>query len=645
MPQETGKGCCGLVPAPTVAAFDGRQRPVSVVIPSYARMEYLVWSLSLLLKLEPLERKGSEILVAHGSNASLAYVSGAACKAQPACHSPKVWHVDVIDLDASGIGVASRYFAAAKARNDILVHLDDDLVPSQTMLQDLVDKVASEAGFPSYPHAHAPGLYGASSQFRCCGVSGLLNCRYPRDSPTLVLTSLAACSKALNTRYLDFFDAYRPLLLLNRGNGEDITYSHFAWLQGRGAASDNVRHVGNCSSDAPSTANGSREAKPWQQGLRSRYRWGRTITNKCGPTAAKSTERTCSKGKGEFVPLKPMKMGVPTFSDKRDVVTHTKFKASRDAMCVALFSIQGSSHYPFAQLQESLLQATTRSPPMARVLPLQSIGATVVEAVSAVERELLAAYTANPKQSACACMRASNYSQQWGLIFVHVPKTGGTSIEEALLGGAVGPGTKLHSCHASLSDLLECTANSTPAFYVWRHPLDRLVSLFEYAKAGGNGERNDLLRYAWMRDRNFSNFVHELARIRGTLGQLPNIFKTQSSWMGYRKRATDERATISSATRRNGTQAEVIALHFHALTQGWRGLANQYPRLPQRIGHSRVSRHACWPSYYTDPLINELTRLLYEDDFELVHPSVVEDARSAAQACIMGQPRGLSLGS
>lgn len=79
MPQETGKGCCGLVPAPTVAAFDGRQRPVSVVIPSYARMEYLVWSLSLLLKLEPLERKGSEILVAHGSNASLAYVSGAAC--------------------------------------------------------------------------------------------------------------------------------------------------------------------------------------------------------------------------------------------------------------------------------------------------------------------------------------------------------------------------------------------------------------------------------------------------------------------------------------------------------------------------------------------------------------------------------------
>ena len=166
---------------------------MSVIVPSFARMAYLSWSLSNLLRLEPLKRARSEILVAHGSNASLAFSRGPNCQQWP-CKSAQVRHIDVVALDASGIRVASRYFAAGTARNEVLLHVDDDLVPTEWMLQQLIGRVARESGFPRYPQPHLPGLYGPSSFFRQCGAKGV-SCNYhPRGTP-LVLTNLAATSR------------------------------------------------------------------------------------------------------------------------------------------------------------------------------------------------------------------------------------------------------------------------------------------------------------------------------------------------------------------------------------------------------------------------------------------------------------------
>ena len=83
------------------------------------------------------------------------------------------------------------------------------------MLQALIDSVASEPGFPSYPAAYhtapaaylpspdtAPGLYGPSGFGRACGRAGYQRGRGTDPSAAAVLTNMAAASQALNRRYL-----------------------------------------------------------------------------------------------------------------------------------------------------------------------------------------------------------------------------------------------------------------------------------------------------------------------------------------------------------------------------------------------------------------------------------------------------------
>ena len=83
-----------------------------------SRLSSLNWVVSRLLNESVLRTPGSEILLAHGSNASLleAQRRDGAC---PACASPRVRHIDVVAIDATGLRVASRFFAAASAANQV----------------------------------------------------------------------------------------------------------------------------------------------------------------------------------------------------------------------------------------------------------------------------------------------------------------------------------------------------------------------------------------------------------------------------------------------------------------------------------------------------------------------------------------------
>ena len=123
--------------------------PVSVVIPSHARPHNLPHQLLWLLQLEPLHRAGSEIIISHGSLGSWeqrdAIDRGAAeaCAATtgappaaPGCADRPVRHVDSTARNAEHF-TAHRYFAAARSANEVLLHLDDDLVPGEAMLQAL----------------------------------------------------------------------------------------------------------------------------------------------------------------------------------------------------------------------------------------------------------------------------------------------------------------------------------------------------------------------------------------------------------------------------------------------------------------------------------------------------------------------------
>ncbi|KAL3893339.1 MAG: hypothetical protein SGPRY_014301, partial [Prymnesium sp.] len=84
--------------------------PVSVVIPSYARPHNLLALLPRLLPLEPLRAP---------------------------CTLALVRHIDAIDLNARWF-TAQRYHAAAGATNEVILHLDDDLLPGEATLQLLV---------------------------------------------------------------------------------------------------------------------------------------------------------------------------------------------------------------------------------------------------------------------------------------------------------------------------------------------------------------------------------------------------------------------------------------------------------------------------------------------------------------------------
>ena len=205
-----------------------------MIIPSYSRPSNLRHTVLWLLPLEPMQRQGSEIIITHGSAASYAaarhLVDGVRHLDYTTTNEDERWFV------------AQRYFAAAAAaHNNVLLHLDDDIVPGESMLQALIDAVALEPGFPLYVD-HAPGLYGPSGLSRSCGKSGYTRGYEPlaSEADRAVLTTLASCSKALNAKWLAVANrSFHPLLKRTRGNGEDLTYSFVAGRK-------HQRHLGRC---------------------------------------------------------------------------------------------------------------------------------------------------------------------------------------------------------------------------------------------------------------------------------------------------------------------------------------------------------------------------------------------------------------
>jgi len=124
---------------------------------------------------------------------------------------------------------ASRFFAAARARNEVVVTLDDDILPypSQiTLVATLGCDVARELATGGRQKA---AMY--SPQERHCdaeGYSELAPKRGRRRRPAILLTDFASFSRALTRRITEsgLFDArYAALMRATHGNGEDIAFS------------------------------------------------------------------------------------------------------------------------------------------------------------------------------------------------------------------------------------------------------------------------------------------------------------------------------------------------------------------------------------------------------------------------------------
>ena len=243
------------------AHISATAQPVSVVIASFARMANVPHAMHWLWQLEPMHRAASEVIVSHGSDASFAErrtideSTAALCgTASSRCaRVRRVRHFNSSSFNARWF-TAHRFFVAAQSANAVVLHLDDDLVPGEAMLQALIDRVALEPGFPLYGEGEGfggrdvkrslaggarpprPGLYGPSGLSRTCSSVG-----YKKGGEPAMLTSLAATSRALNRNFVRAFGDFAPLLAATRGNGEDLAFSMFARSEG-----GLVRSVGSC---------------------------------------------------------------------------------------------------------------------------------------------------------------------------------------------------------------------------------------------------------------------------------------------------------------------------------------------------------------------------------------------------------------
>lgn len=107
----------------------------------------------------------------------------------------------------------------------------------------------------------------------------------------------------------------------------------------------------------------------------------------------------------------------------------------------------------------------------------------------------------------CACQKLPkwmNVTNHKG-IFIHIPKTGGTTIERLM--GIKG------SCHATAADVRDCSPadyDNALTFAVLRNPIERAISIYRYAKSGGNKTRRDKDKFGWTTNLSFPDFVKAL---------------------------------------------------------------------------------------------------------------------------------------
>ena len=213
--------------------------------------------------------------------------------------------------------------------------------------------------------------------------------------------------------------------------------------------------------------------------------------------------------------------------------------------------------------------------------------------------------THNYTTAKCACTRWNNLVRfandtvaSTVPVFIHIPKTGGTTIE-SLLGFTT-------SCHATANDMQACNSSEYDKafkFTAIRHPIERAISLYRYAWSGGNGKRGDLEKYSWVKTLNFSAFVDAIPS-RPELNFAPQVHYVTDYW----------------------NKSKVLVDEFicnENLEVGWERLATLYPDL-KSFGKFPSTRLRVTPSNssnFTADQVDAATvkrlRDYYSHDFQL----------------------------
>jgi hypothetical protein len=201
----------------------------------------------------------------------------------------------------------------------------------------------------------------------------------------------------------------------------------------------------------------------------------------------------------------------------------------------------------------------------------------------------------------CACQKFRVFKKlriQAGLnktiIFIHVPKTGGTTLEHLM---------KLPkgSCHANWSQYEACDGvayRDALTFATVRHPVARAVSMYRYGLQWGNGKPMDKKKYAWVQGLDFSSFVEALPEYIEVVNFHPQV-----------KFLTDDQGVLKVNR----------ILCTESLGEDWHEMQKDLPR--NKFGNLTAGNHlrsSIIPSNFTVNIDTEAKlKILYDQDFRL----------------------------
>lgn len=123
-----------------------------------------------------------------------------------------------------------------------------------------------------------------------------------------------------------------------------------------------------------------------------------------------------------------------------------------------------------------------------------------------------------------------------GIVFIHIPKSAGTSVCDSLYGSRVG--------HFTLDEMKQASEYpglvGLPRFSIVRDPAKRLYSSYEYAKNGGgsDGSISPDPAYESPQFKSFSTFLSEWLRYQ-ELHKLDRIFWPQASFLSTENSSMD----------------------------------------------------------------------------------------------------------
>jgi len=197
------------------------------------------------------------------------------------------------------------------------------------------------------------------------------------------------------------------------------------------------------------------------------------------------------------------------------------------------------------------------------------------------------------------------------IIFVHIPKNAGKSIEDMLWGYSAGnPHWKDMRI---VNELTKGKYKRYWSFAVVRNPLDRLVSIYSYyAENQGNGSENDKVIGAVMRDLGFRGFIDTLFDGYGYfLDRLPSFRQDL-----YPHLKPQYQYVINS----NGVKIVDYIGRYEKLSdlvdEISRHLGKEY-----YLPCLNKSKHGLWNDYY-DPERFERALRIYAKDVELFYPNL-----------------------